>query len=258
MVKRTSLILLCGFGLLFADCGPSPKRMEEADVHFEASKRLYTKGDTIQALAEAEKAGQVNEKNEEVQNFLALLYVERQDPVRAEQHYQTAIKDKPDYAEALNNYCAFLISQNRYDDALPQCQKAIENVTYPTPERAYNNMALIYTKRGEPAKVTEMHQKALIHNKNFVFSLLYLGKNSYEKKDYQKAKQYLQSADQACLLSPKGSWGNSCPESQYQLALTYLQLRQTAPAIQAFEHCLSSDSVGDYKDKCEKSLRAYK
>lgn len=253
-------IFLISFVLVFSlvACGRSPKRIEEGDVHFQASKRLYTKGETIQSLAEAEKAAEADDKNEEVQNFLGLLYLERGDTAKAEEHYQRAIKVKPDYSEARNNYCALLIQLNRHEEGLEHCQKAVENVTYTTPERAYNNMALIYQKMGESQKVADMHQKALLHNKNFVFSLLYLGKNSYINRDYEKAKGFLAKADEACVAAPKGSWGASCPESQYQLALTYLQLKQTPDAVQAFEHCLSTDVAGEFKSKCEKSLRMYK
>ncbi len=246
--------------LVFSACGRNVKRMEEADVHFQASKTLYSKGDSIQSLAEAMKAEEADPKNEEVMNFLGLLYAERGDSEKAISYFNKAIKLKPDYSEAHNNLGYLLYQQNKYDDALVQFQKAVENVTYTTPERAYNNMAMVYEKKGDQAKASEMHTKALIHNKKFVFSLLYLGKSSYEKKDYKKAVELLQSADEACVASPKGAWGESCPESQYRLGLTYLQLKNTSQAVTAFQHCQSSDSTStsEFKEKCGKSLQMYK
>lgn len=238
-------------------CGPSLKRIEEADVHFQTSKRLYNKGETIQSLAEAERAASLDPKNEEVQNYLGLLYAERAMNEKAKAHFLRAVKLKEDYSEAHNNLCAFLYNEKKYDDATEHCLKAIKNVTYVTPERAYNNLALIYEKKGDPENAVKMHQKALVHNKKFVFSLLYLGKDSYEKKHYEKAAEYLVSADEACIASPKGSWGVSCPEAQYHLALTYLQLKQTPSAITAFENCRNNDPADEFKKKCEKSLRLY-
>lgn len=258
MIQKRSFFVVSILIFSLVACGTNPKRVEEGDVHFQASKRLYSKGETIQSLSEAEQAARADDTNEEVQNFLALLYLEREDLVKAEEHYARAVKIKPEYSEAQNNYCALLLQLNRLDEALTHCLKAIENVTYSTPERAYNNMALIYQKKGEAQKAAEMHQKALIHNKNFVFSLLYLGKNSYNNHEFEKAKDFLSKADEACIASPNGSWGTSCPEAQYQLALTYLQLKQTPAAITAFQHCISSDAKGDLKTKCEKSLQMYK
>lgn len=246
--------------LVLSACGRNVKRMEEGDVHFRAAKQLYSKGEGIQSLTEAMKAEEADPKNEEVMNFLGLLYAERGDSEKAITYFNKAIKLKPDYSEAHNNLGYLLYQQGKNDDALVQFQKAVENVTYTTPERAYNNMGMIYEKKGDEAKASEMHAKALIHNKKFVFSLLYLGRTSYQKKDYKKAQEFLQSADEACLASPKGSWGASCPEAQYHLALTYLQLKNTPQAVAAFQNCQSSDttSTGEFKDKCGKSLQMYK
>lgn len=246
--------------LVLSACGRNVKRMEEGDVHFQAAKQLYNKGEAIQSLTEAIKAEEADGKNEEIQNFLGLLYAERGDNEKATDYFTRATKLKPDYSEAHNNLGYLLFQQGKNDEALSHFQKAVENVTYTTPERAYNNMAVIYEKKGDQVKASEMHRKALIHNKKFVFSLLYLGKTSFEKKDYKKAKEFLQSADEACIASPKGSWGTSCPESQYTLALTYLKVNDTPQAVTAFEHCLTSDltSSGEFKNKCTKSLRLYK
>lgn len=257
MQTKHVLLIVTLLTFLFSGCGRSLKRMEEGEAHFQASKRLYSKGENIQAMSEAENAAEADNKNEEVQNFLGLLYAERGDQEKAMVHFNKAIRLKPDYSEARNNLCAFLLQDNRLDEALEHCKKAVENVTYATPERAYNNLGMIYDKKGDSAMAAQMHQKAILHNKKFVFSLLYLGKTSYEKKDFAKAKEYLQSADEACLASPKGSWGASCPESQYRLALTHLQLKQTPEAVHAFQNCLASDANGEFKNKCEKSLQVY-
>ena len=260
-MKKHALILGLVVSMSFMSaCGRNPKRMEEADVHFQASKSLHAKGEVIQSLAEALKGAKVDPKNEEIQNFLGLLYAERGDTALALEHFEKSVKAKSDYSEGHNNLCAFLLQENKPDQALDHCQKAVQNVTYATPERAYNNMAMAYEKKGDSAKAAEMHGKALLHNKKFVFSLNYLGKTAYDKRDYKKAKEYLTSADEACVASPKGSWGSACPESQYHLALTLLQLKETPQAVMAFEHCQASNSspTNEYKIKCEKSLRMYR
>jgi type IV pilus assembly protein PilF len=259
-MKKYAIALSLIFTVSFLSaCGRNVKRMEEADVHFQASKSLHSKGETIQSLAEAMKGAKIDPKNEEIQNFLGLLYAERGDTAQALEHFEKSVKLKPDYSEGQNNLCAFLLQVNKPDEALDHCQKAVQNVTYATPERAYNNMAMAYEKKGDATKTAEMHSKALLHNKKFVFSLLYLGKAAYEKRDYAKAKEHLSAADEACVASPKGAWGSACPESQYRLALTLLQLKETSQAVMAFEHCRASDSSpsNEYKIQCEKSLRMY-
>jgi Tfp pilus assembly protein PilF len=260
-MKKYAFILSLVLSISFLSaCGRNVKRMEEADVHFQASKSLHSKGEVIQALGEAMKGVQIDPKNEELQNFLGLLYAEHGDTALAMEHFEKSVKAKPDYSEGHNNLCAFLLQGDKIDDAIEHCQKAVQNVTYATPERAYNNMAMAYDKKGDTTKASEMHSKALLHNKKFVFSLLYLGKNAYEKRDFKKAKDYLTLADEACVASPKGSWGAACPESQYRLALALLQLKETPQAVMALQNCQASDvsPTNEFKVQCEKSLRMYK
>jgi type IV pilus assembly protein PilF len=260
MQKSLLTLSFLVISLSVISCGRSLKRVEEADVHFRASKSLYAKGETIQSLAEAQNAEKIDDSNEEIQNFLGLLFAERGDTEKAKAHFAKAVKIKPDYSEAQNNLCAFQLQDGKYDEAIKHCQKAIENVTYATPERAYNNMAMAYEKKGDLTMAEKMHRNALIHNKKFVFSLLYLGRTAYDKKDYKQAKEMLKNADDACVISPKGSWGLSCPESQYRLALTYLQIKDTPQAVSAFQHCVDSDisPTNEFKEKCAKNLKMYK
>ena len=238
-------------------CAPNPKKMEEASIHFQASKNLYMKGESIQSLVEAEKAQSLDSRNEEVQNFLGLLYAERTDLNKSKDHFYRAIKLKPDYSEARNNLCAFLIQDNKLDEAIIHCQKAIENVSYVTPERAYSNLGLIFLKKGDSTKSEEMHRKALLHNKKFVNSLLFLGKQAFNRNDFVKAKEYLVAADEACQASPVGAWGSSCSESQYHLALTYLKSQQTQPALISFQRCVQNDLGHEFKQKCQSNLNLY-
>ncbi|MEZ4703945.1 MAG: tetratricopeptide repeat protein [Bdellovibrionota bacterium] len=259
-MRKTPLFLMfvCVSLSLAACGGKRVERSEDAVLQYRVAQKLYLRGDEAQALKEAMDAEKLDSKNEEIQNFLGLLYASKNLLPQAETHFKKAISLKADYSEAHNNLCGFLYQQARYDEALKHCQEALKSVTYATPERPYHNMGLIYEKTQQQKQALESYEKAVSMNPNIVLSLKPLGKHFYEEKNYTRARELLSSADQACQAATAGAWGQECPESQYILALTYIQLRQRKEAISALEHCIASDQKGEYQQKCRKSLDLYR
>ncbi|MCB0326282.1 MAG: tetratricopeptide repeat protein [Bdellovibrionales bacterium] len=261
MYWRAFVNVSLGFLLVisWAACGGKRvQRSEDAVLQYRVAQKLYFRGEETQALAESLEAEKLDPKNEEIQNFLGLLYAKKNLLDKAEMHFKKAIRIKSNYSEAHNNLCGFLYQQSRYDEALSHCNEAVKGVTYATPERSYHNMALIYEKTNKSEKALESYEKAVSINPNFVLSLRPLGKHFYQKKNYTRAKELLSSADQACVAAASGSWGQDCPEAQYLLALTYIQLRQRPSAIAALQNCIASDQKGSYQQKCRKSLELYR
>ena len=213
------------------------------------------KNENIQALAEAKKSEELNRKDPQVQNFLGILYAQIEEFEKAEEHMRRAVTMEPRYSEAQVNLCGFLMRKKEYEQAAIHCKKAAEDLTYPNAERAYHNLGLISEEMQKPDQAIEMYKKALLHNKNFVLSLQSLGKMYYNQKEFDKAEPILVRADEACMSSPKGAWGLSCPDTQYHLALTYFQLKKKRQGITALQNCVETDPEGDYKKKCESNLR---
>lgn len=243
--------------LVMVSCGAKVKRIEKAQLHFRAAQELFLKDENIQALAEAQKAHDLNKKDPQVHNFLGILYAQIDEFERAEMHMKRAITLEPRYSEAHVNLCGFMMRREDYDSAMVHCRKAAEDATYPNAERAYHNLGLMHEKKNNQTEAVAMYGKALIHNKNFVLTLQSLGKLHYQQKDYTKAEGLLLRADEACMASPKGAWGTACPDAQYHLALTSIQLSKKNQAISALEHCMETDPQGELKQKCQTNLQRY-
>ncbi len=257
MIKKPSILILITLGIF--SCAPDPKRIEEADVHFRAANQLLIKGDPIQAMAEGLRAAKLDPKNSEIQNLLGILYIQRNDFDQAEKYFRESVHLQSTYSEGHNHLCALLIEKTKYDQAIKHCMKAVENVTYPTPERAYHNMGIAYERKGDISQAIEAYKRGLVHNKNFVMSLKAYGKLLYDQRSYREAVGVLESAAKVCNEVPKGTWRTECPESFYLLSLTYIALKKRKEAVTALKGCVSADEEkGDYGKKCEANLRIYK
>jgi len=79
---------------------------------------------------------------------------------QAEQSFRTAIMLNPGFAEAWNNLCAFLVSQQRTADAIDACRRAIEIL--PELADAHFNLALAHYHRGS---LQESEKEALLAKK---------------------------------------------------------------------------------------------
>ena len=244
---------------LFAACGPSPKSIEEAEVSLRVAKQFYGKNDLVQALSNAMKAREQDPKNPEVHNFLGLIHVQRNNYLEAEKSFKQAVRLDPKFSEAQNHACVVLTQNGKLDEAIQHCQKAVDNILYATPERAYHNMAIAYEKKGNKEKAVESYQKGLNYNKKFVMSLNALGALYVSERKYFEALPPLEQAASVCNQSPKGIWQNECPSAHYQLAMAYISLQKREKAITSLEDCLkSSENNAEILSKCRSSLKVYK
>ena len=180
MMKQGTTIVLMLLLVAFSGCGPSKeKRAKESAMRYRIAHDLFYKGDTTQAMSELLKAEKLTPDNPDIQNLLSLAYAQRGMTKEAEKHARMAIKLDPEFSEARNHLCAIMIDEKRYDEAIAECTKSVENVTYATPERPYHNMGIAYERKGDSAKAIESYKKALLHNRNFVLSRRSLASVSY-------------------------------------------------------------------------------
>jgi Tfp pilus assembly protein PilF len=163
-----------------------------------------------------------------------------------------------DFSEAQNNLCALLMHHKKWDEATKHCMRAVENISYATPERAHHNLGFIYEQKGALAKAIESYRRAISYNKNFVLSLKALGNIYVQQSNTKEAVTVLENASKACNLAVKGAWLSICPEVHWELAKLYIQQKKRTEAIATLKDCEKSDEVkGEYGQKCRDKLRLY-
>lgn len=257
--SRVSKALVASLSLGFAACAPSAKRVEQAEVNLRVAKQFYAKNELPQALSNATKAKDADPKNAEIRNFLGLIHLQRGELDRAEKYFTEATSLDPKYSEAWNHRCLAQIQRDKPKDAVESCRRAVDNILYATPERAYHNMGLAYEKMGEREKAAEAFRKGLTYNKRFVMSLKALGELQAKDGRHALAVDAFEQGAKVCADSPKGIWQSECPETFYQMALSYLQLRRKDKAVASFQGCVEySQNQTELMSKCQSNLRQYK
>jgi len=79
-----------------------------------------------------------------------MVYAQLNDPDRAYDYLQTALKFRPGYPEALNNLGVLYLRTQRRDDAVGSFEECIR--VAPGFDQCYLNLARVYALEGTPQK----------------------------------------------------------------------------------------------------------
>lgn len=123
---------------------------------------------------------------------LAFIYSQRRDPEKAETHYKRALQLQPDDPNTRNNFGVFLCGQERYKDAEKMFLQAAGSTAYREPERAYSNAGVCARRIPDLAKAEQYFREALKLRADFPEALQQMASLSLERKDYVRARSYLQ------------------------------------------------------------------
>ena len=123
---------------------------------------------------------------------LALAYKDLGQEDKAMEHLKKAIELDPGFSDAHNNLAAMLIRKRDYDEAFDHLIKAL---TYNDKSyKAHHNLGIVLLKQQRLDEAMSEFRKALAAKKDFAPALSNLGIIYKYKKDFAKAKQYLQRA----------------------------------------------------------------
>src|SRR5262245_33706713 len=137
MRKIILVVLIAAF---VSSCADHEAMVEKSRIHYDMAFDLLQKGEQAQAISQVNEAIRLNPKDPTYRNLLGLIYMNRSMLEPAEKEFLESLRLKPDYADVNNNLCGLYITQGQWDRAIEQCKKAISNITYASPERAYLNM----------------------------------------------------------------------------------------------------------------------
>lgn len=118
------------------------------------------KGNLTDARDKIEKALKQDPQNADVQFAGGLLYQRLGDNVKADRHYEAALKLNPNEPEMLNTYGVFLCGQKRVEEGEKLFLKAARNPLYRTPAVAYNNAGVCLRDAGKAAEAQAYFEKA--------------------------------------------------------------------------------------------------
>jgi len=96
-----------------------------------------------------------------LQNDLGFVYMEKEKPDLAIQHFKKALALKSDYSPAKNNLGVAYIKNEQWDEAITCFKELSENLLYTTPQNPLVNMGLAYYHKKDFAQSEKYYRRAL-------------------------------------------------------------------------------------------------
>jgi Tfp pilus assembly protein PilF len=119
------------------------------------------KGNIELAMFELNKAARLIPKDADVHFAIGTVHLLREEPELAVEEFLKTIEFNKNHADGYNNLGYAYLKLGRWDEAIESCQRALEEVSYDTPERAMTIIGWAYYKKGEPTRALDMLQRSL-------------------------------------------------------------------------------------------------
>jgi tetratricopeptide (TPR) repeat protein len=141
--NRSLALALCAalVGAALSGCATSQKRAEQRQMARRAVSHLDIGVDHLEndrsalALREFMTAEKLDPRNPRIQYGLAQAYWARERYEDVERHLRRALALHPDYHDARLTLSALLIRLERYEEAIVECNRLVDDATAPAPWR---------------------------------------------------------------------------------------------------------------------------
>jgi type IV pilus assembly protein PilF len=166
-VWLATAIAASGLGCATFTGAGSPEDARKAASHVQVGGDHLANGRSALALREFLAAEQLDPKNAQVHYALADAYLARNKRAESEKHARRALELFPDYHDARLFLTALLLIEKRYADAIPECNRLIDDPTFEAPWRALTNRAWAEYKLGRAKDARDSLAQAREYRKNY-------------------------------------------------------------------------------------------
>lgn len=245
--------LLCGCS---ACAGVSAQRAQDADARFRMATAALQQTGGFQseinrraAYPELMQAINLDPKNARYRHLLGTIFLYNQDYPSSEREIRLALKLDPGYAEANNTLGLIYLSQGKLSEAAAQFRRALENLSYPTPEFAAYNLGKASYQLKDFAAAAEAYERSLAILPNnpegrFELGLSYaqLGRLTDAEKSFAAALQ----------LRPNAA------RTRYELGMVLFKLGRRDEAVAQFRRVVELDPGGSLGEQSRTYLKLLK
>jgi len=253
-------VVVAGVGALFcglAACATfSGQDAKDADAHFRMATAALQQTGGIQseinrraAYPELSLAIKLNPNNARYHHTLGTIYLYNQDLPAAERETLLTLKLDPAFAEAHNSLGLIYLSQGKLSEAVMEFRKALQNLSYPTPEYAAFNLGKAAYLLKDFAVAAEAYERSLTILPNnpegrFELGMCYtqLGRLADAEKAFTAA----------LLLRP------DVARTHYELGMALFKLGRRSEAVVQFRRVVELDPVGDLGEQSRTYLKLLK
>lgn len=217
---------------------------EAARLNAQLGIDYMRKGEFEAALEKLTKALDQDSDLAVAHSAIALVYQRRGEKDDAEKHFRKALRLNEDDATTLNNFGIFLCGQGEYEDAEEIFLKAAKNKDNATPADAWANAGTCVRHDPKGLDRAENYlREALKINPKHANALAQLAQLSYDRKEYLKARAFLQRYEVVARPTAETLWlavQNERALGDMTAARSYeRRLRQEFPESQQTDEMMS-------------------
>ena len=138
-------------------------------------------------------AMKIKPNDPEVYEVYALFHQSTGEYDLAEEYFLEAIKFRPDFSRARNNYAAFLYLQKRYEEARIQLLEVTSDALYSARPQAFVNLGMCQLNLDDRAGAKRSFKKALLMDSDNVLALVEMGHIAYEQGELEEAWRFFEA-----------------------------------------------------------------
>jgi tetratricopeptide (TPR) repeat protein len=194
------------------------------------------------------EAAKLDPTDAKLQYELALAYRNLKLYEEALGHFNKALALKPDFSEAWNNMGTLYLVLEKWDPAIGCFEKAAGNITYETPQFAYNNLGLAYYKKGEHQKALDSYKQALELSPSYSICHTNLGL-AYEAVG--RWEEAIDAYEKAFFYYPENA------AAHLNLGKLYLRLGRNDKAAKELNLALDIDPRGPHAEEVRELLQKH-
>jgi Tfp pilus assembly protein PilF len=199
-------------------------------------------GKLEKAVAEEEKALQIDPKLFKAHVNLISFYGRLHEFEKAEDHYQLAREINPASPESYHNYGVLLVEEGKYQTAEQQFRKALE--IDPWHAEALTSLGLLLERRGQQQQAMDAYRKAIAAKPEYRQAHFNLGRILVNQKNYAEGIQELlktlapvDETTPSYLYALGASYGRA---GDKQNALKYLREAQVQASVRGQDRLLAN------------------
>ena len=197
-----------------------------AATHLERGVQLEQVGRIDDAIAETEKALELDPSLAKAHLNLLILYAKTGKAKQAEEHYKALVTLAPDqFPDAYYNYGVLLVEQGNFDEAAKAFRETL--AIAPSNDAAHNNLGYLLEREGKLEEAASEYKKAIEANPSSRQAHFKLGRILVNQQHYAEAIEQFQQT-----LTPVDE---NTPSYVYALGAAYGRAGDRAQALHYLE-----------------------
>ncbi len=228
-------------------------RKEQANAHYRMANSYLQQGRGLQdevnrrkAYGELSKAIQLDHQNPEYHLLMGTIFMFNEELISAEKEIKESLKYAPELGEAHNNLGLVYLKQGRHAMAIEEFKKAIGNLSYQTPERAYFNLGRASYTTGDYRQAVEAFERTVAILPNFEEARYLLGRSYARLGRLSEAEKAFK---ELLTINPDSASGH------FELGVVLFKLQRKEAAASHFERVVQLDPESDAAEQSKTFIK---